>query len=176
MSETRTGFLLGIGSNIHPDENLAQIIFLLLNHFSTFSLSRVLRIPPIGMNSHRDFLNTVVFIETSMAEQDLKKICNDIEIKLGRDRNDPARKMKDRPAALDILTVATFPQDKTRSVTSITDEYFLYPLLEELFAFLSNTEYQSQQLGVSLNIEGLTFGQAATTIHWDTGTRNKRVG
>jgi len=175
MTQTRTGFLLGIGSNINPDENLSQIIALLFEHFPVFHLSRILRIPPIGMNSHRDFLNTVVFIETEMAENDLKQICNNIEIKLGRDREDPARKMKDRPADLDILTAATFPDDKERSAANITDEYFIYPLIDELFAYLSGSEYSAQQQGVTLEIGALSFGQTATTIHRDTGTRNKRV-
>lgn len=127
MKKTQTGYLLGIGSNINPDENIAQIIALLLEHFSTFSLSRIIRIPPIGMNSNLDFLNTVAFIKTDTREQELKEICNNIEIQLGRDRNDPTRKMKDRTADLDILTAITFPTDNTRSATDITDEYFLYP-------------------------------------------------
>jgi len=175
MKTEQSGFLLGIGSNINPDENFKQIIVLLLNSFPSLSLSRVLRIPPIGMNSHRDFLNTVVFIETSQSEQDLKAICNAIEIKLGRDRNDPARKMKDRPADLDILTHISFPDDKQREPADITDEYFIYPLLEELFAFLTGSDQPAQQPGVSLSTEGLTFGQTATTIHRHTSTSDKRV-
>lgn len=173
--KTQTGYLLGIGSNINPDENIAQIIALLLEHFSTFSLSRIIRIPPIGMNSNLDFLNTVAFIKTDTREQELKEICNNIEIQLGRDRNDPTRKMKDRTADLDILTAITFPTDNTRSATDITDEYFLYPLIDELFAYLSSTEYLPQQTGVELTINGLTFGQTATTIHGNTHTSNERV-
>jgi len=175
MSEAQTGFLLGIGSNIEPDENLSKIIALLFEHFPTLYLSRILRIPPIGMNSHRDFLNTVVFVETDMAEQTLKKICNDIEIKLGRDRDDPASKMKDRPADLDILTAATFPDDKNRAASSITDEYFIYPLLDEISAYLSGSNYSSKQQGVTLTLDKLSFGQAATTIHRDASASNKRI-
>ncbi len=175
MNEQRTGFLLGIGSNIEPDKNISQIIALLLNQFPTLYLSRILRIPPIGMNSHRDFLNTVVFVETDIAEQALKTLCNDIETHLGRDRNDPASKTKDRPADLDILTSASFPDDKARIASTITDEYFIYPLIDELFAYLSDTEYSTKQQGVALEINGLTFGQTATTIHWDASTSNKRI-
>ena len=175
MIKIRTGYLLGIGSNINPNENIAKIIVLLLDHFPSLSVSRVLEIPPIGMNSHRDFLNIVVFIETNMIEKSLKNICNNIEIKLGRDRADPGRKMKDRPADLDILTTATFPRDKTRSAADITDEYFLYPLLDEISAFLSEAEYIAQQQGVTIRVEKLTFGQAATTINRNADSRNKRV-
>lgn len=175
MSPTRTGYLLGIGSNINPDENLSRIIALLFDHFPVLHLSRILKIPPIGMNSHRDFLNTVVFIETDIVEQELKTLCNDIEIKLGRDRDDPASKMKDRPADLDILTSATFPDDKNRTASSITDEYFIYPLLDEISAYLSGSNYSSQQQGIMLTIDKLAFGQTATTIHRDASTSNKRV-
>lgn len=175
MTATRSGFLLGIGSNIDPDDNIAKIVWSLLKHFPMLEVSRVLKIPPIGMDSHRDFLNMVIFVETMLAHQGLKTICNDIEVKLGRDRDDPESKMKDRPADLDILTAISFPDDKHRTAESITDEYFLYPLINELFAFLLNTSYQTQQTGVIINIEGLTFGQSATTINGNAGTSDKGI-
>jgi 2-amino-4-hydroxy-6-hydroxymethyldihydropteridine diphosphokinase len=172
---SKTGYLIGIGSNIDPDDNISKIIALLLDYFPELHLSRVLRIPPIGMNSHLDFLNLVVFIETNMAEQDLKNICNDIEKILGRDRNDPARKIKDRPADLDILTEISFPKDISRTAAEITDEYFIYPLINELTAYLSGAEAQPQQSGVMINVSNLSFGQTATTIHRDTRSSNERV-
>lgn len=175
MSDTHSGYLLGIGSNIDPKDNIAKIIRLLLRQLPQLSLSRVLKIPPIGMNSQRDFLNVVVFIETEMAEMELKTICNDIEITLGRDRGDPARKTKDRTADLDILTKATFPDDGERMVSSITDEYFLYPLLEEINAYLSNRDYSAPQAGEEITVDGLTFGQTATTINRDASAGNERI-
>jgi len=175
MSDRRSGYLLGIGSNIEPQANIAKIICLLLRQFSRLSLSCVLKIPPIGMNSRRDFLNVVVFIETAMTQAELKTICNDIEITLGRDRGDPARKTKDRTADLDILTKSIFPDDGSRLVSSITDEYFLYPLLEEINAFLSNRDSSSKQAGETITVGDLTFGQTATTIDRDASTSNERV-
>jgi 2-amino-4-hydroxy-6-hydroxymethyldihydropteridine diphosphokinase len=148
-------------------------IRLLSSQLPKLSLSRVLKIPPIGINSQQDFYNVVVFIETAMTEIELKAICNDIEISLGRDRNDPDRKIKDRTADLDILTKAIFPDDASRLVSSITDEYFLYPLIEEINAYLSNRDYVPQQAGVNIIVGDLTFGQTATTINWDTSTSNK---
>lgn len=170
-----SGYLLGIGSNIDPDNNIAQIIDILLGYFPRFSLSRVLKIPPVGMNSSQDFLNVVIFIETDMAEEDLKTICNTIETQLGRDRNDPTRKMKDRTADLDILTSAQFPQDGERPARSITEEYFLYPLLDEIKAYLSDSQVDPLPVGVEINLEDLTFGQAATTIDRNAGSSDKRV-
>lgn len=168
MSSDGSGYLLGIGSNIDPDNNIAQIIDLLLDRFPALSLSRVLKIPPIGMNSSRDFLNVVVFIATDMLEVELKTICNTIETQLGRDRNDPTRKMKDRSADLDILTSVQFPQDAERSASSITDEYFLYPLLDEIKAYLSSSQLDGLPAGVEVKLNDLTFGQTATTVYRNT--------
>lgn len=175
MNKTQSGYLLGIGSNIEPEKNIALIISELVKSFDTLHLSRVLHIPPIGMNSNRDFLNLVVFIETDLAESELKQQCNQIEIALGRDRNDPHRKQKDRSADLDILATATFPDDAKRPASMVTDEYFLYPLLNELVAFLTDGNDQIAQQGQKIEIEDLSFGQTATTIHRDRSAGNKRV-
>ncbi|NQY27279.1 MAG: 2-amino-4-hydroxy-6-hydroxymethyldihydropteridine diphosphokinase [Piscirickettsiaceae bacterium] len=175
MPPSQSGYLLGIGSNIDPHQNIAQIIPLLLEKFPTLTLSRVLEIPPIGMNSQRDFLNVVMFIETDILEGELKAICNSIEIQRGRDRSDPHRGTKDRSADLDILTAIHFPDDANRPAHSITDEYFLYPLLDEISAYLMQSPFEIQQKGVEINIGHLTFGQAATTIHRDASTRDKRI-
>ncbi|NOQ94637.1 MAG: 2-amino-4-hydroxy-6-hydroxymethyldihydropteridine diphosphokinase [Methylophaga sp.] len=171
MSQVQSGYLLGIGSNIEPYNNIEQIIRLLLKHYPLLSLSRVLEIPPIGMNSQRDFLNVVVFIQTEQAEADLKTICNMIEVQLGRDRNDPARKTKDRPADLDILTKIQLPEEAERPAHLITDEYFLYPLLDEIIAHLMDKPFELQQAGVEISVNNLTFGQTATTINRNASTR-----
>ncbi len=174
MNDKR-GFLLGIGSNIAPESNVLSIIELLLEHFPTLHLSRVLRIPPVGMNTHKEFLNVVLFIETDMAESDLKAICNNIELQLGRDRTDPDRKMKDRCADLDILAAIALPSEQQRTPSQITDEYFLYPLIEELIAYLIKQPISLAQAGIKFEVNGLSFGEAATAINRDTRTRHKRV-
>jgi len=175
MHSTPSGYLLGIGSNINPHDNISQIIRLLLEHFPLLSLSRVLEIPPIGMNSQHDFLNVVAFIQTEKTELDLKAICNTIEVELGRDRSDPERKTKDRSADLDILITLDLPNDADRPAHLVTDEYFLYPLLDELIAHLLNEPHQLQQAGVEINVGNLTFGQTATTINRDASASHKRV-
>jgi 2-amino-4-hydroxy-6-hydroxymethyldihydropteridine diphosphokinase len=175
MPTSQSGYLLGIGSNIEPHDNIKKIMALLLEHYPQLTLSRVLSIPPIGMNSTRDFLNVVAFIETNDAEQDLKQICNSIEIILGRNRNDPQSKTKDRPADLDILTTINFPLDVAVAAHTITDEYFLYPLLDEVFGYLMGKPFDIVQPGITLSINNLTFGQSATTINRNADTRNKGI-
>lgn len=168
MATVAGGYLLGLGSNINPQHNFAAIIRQLLCHFDALYLSRVLHIPPVGMNSHRDFLNAVAFIETGMAETELKTICNQIETALGRDRDDPNSKLKDRPADIDILAYFNDDQDWQRPASSITDEYFLYPLINELCAYLTGaTTAPIMQKGTLVSIDGLTFGETAATIHRD---------
>ncbi|MEC9314569.1 MAG: 2-amino-4-hydroxy-6-hydroxymethyldihydropteridine diphosphokinase, partial [Pseudomonadota bacterium] len=71
MSQLTGGYLLGLGSNINPQQNFAAIVRHLLDHFDALHLSRVLHIPPVGMNSHRDFLNAVAFLETDIPEAEL---------------------------------------------------------------------------------------------------------
>jgi 2-amino-4-hydroxy-6-hydroxymethyldihydropteridine diphosphokinase len=172
---SRRGFMIGIGSNIEPETNIVQIVEQLLAAFSTLHISRVLQIPPIGMNTHNDFLNLVVLLETEMSEVELKSICNHIEINQGRDRTDPDRKMKDRCADLDILTAISLPEDAEREPADITDEYFLYPLIDELVAYLCGEADSLKQAGEPLHIDDLSFGQSATTINRNTGTRDKRI-
>jgi len=171
----QSGFLIGIGSNIKPHDNLVAIIDQLLEHFPRITLSRVLLLPPIGMNSPHDFLNVVVFIETAISADALKEICNTIETKQGRDRTDPTRKTKDRAADLDILSSAHYPEDYDLPPHSITDEYFLYPLLEEIAAYISGKHISLEQEGGSLMSMNLAFGQTATTIYRQTDTSNKRI-
>ncbi len=171
----QAGFLIGIGSNIEPHNNIIAIIEQLLEFFPRIILSRVLQLPPIGMNSQNDFLNVVAFIETTLSKDELKEIFNAIETKQGRDRSDPARNTKDRPADLDILTTVHYPHDYAIPTNEITDEYFLYPLIEELVATISGKPILLKQKGVALKRGSLAFGQTATTINRQTDSGNKRV-
>ena len=171
----RPGYILGIGSNINPEINIAKILSLLLTKFPMLMLSRIINIPPVGMNSHLHFLNVVVYIETDLASKELKSLCNDIETRLGRDRDDPASKIKDRTADLDILFHAKSTAQLHTPVSDITDEYFLYPLLEELTAYLLEKDSIIRQDGTQIQLDSLSFGQTATTIYRDAGTSHKRV-
>jgi 2-amino-4-hydroxy-6-hydroxymethyldihydropteridine diphosphokinase len=127
------------------------------------------------MNTHNDFLNLVIFIETDLSEPQLKEICNRIELSLGRDRTDPERKVKDRCADLDILSALSLPANAQTSPSAITDEYFLYPLIDELIGHLTNTPNVPNQTGVALSTLDLTFGETATTINRNTSPCHERV-
>lgn len=171
----RQGYLLGLGSNIEPLQNITAMMTALLSEFKQLSVSRVLKIPPVGMNSHRDFLNSIVFVETDLSEVALKHFCNQIEINLGRDRDDPLSKTKDRPADIDILRPLVIPDEADIAVSSITDEYFLYPIIRELLGYLNNTTEVSPPPGVLIETPELRFGETATTIHWNSRAGDKGV-
>lgn len=179
MSEARKGFLLGLGCNIAPEANMARMVNALLQHFDQLSLSSVVLIPPVGMNSHRDFLNAVAFLHTELDASSLKALSNQIEVELGRQRHDPDSKIKDRPADIDILAAMNLPEDLSRSPSSLTDEYFLYPLIAELLGYLSDEKTAGparQPIGRRLQIDDLFFGETPTTIYRNGDTIQKRVG
>lgn len=171
----RHGYLLALGSNIRPQENMAAMVTALVSKFKELNISRVLQIPPVGMNSYKDFLNTIVFIETHLSQLELKAFCNQIEINLGRDRDDPLSKTKDRPADMDILRALKLPDDAGVIVSNITDEYFLYPIIRELLGYLTETPEVVRPEGILIQAPQLRFGESATTIYWNRGAGNKRV-
>lgn len=175
MNRQRQGYILGLGSNISPQENMAAMILALIDRFNQITLSRVLEIPPVNMDSQRDFLNAVAFIETGATEAALKNQTNQIEIALGRDRDDPQSKTKDRPADIDILYPLKLPDGAQLSAATITDEYFLYPVIEELFCYLMESPSPDIQSGVSVDIPPLRFGKSASTIYRDAGTGDIRI-
>ncbi len=169
-------YLLGVGSNIDPDRHIPLIIVALLVEFPALHLSRVVRIPPVGMNSNQCFLNVVVSVETPLTQAALKKKCNAIEVSLGRDREDETRKTKDRTADIDILM--PFCRETVSDIvpSEVTEEYFLYPLIAELCAFLAGAPApEVLQAGVCLQASGSTFGETATTIYRDAGAGDERI-
>ena len=175
MTASYSGYIIGLGSNIEPFDNISRAIDQLLTIFGEIHISTVLTIPPIGMNSSQNFLNAVLFIETTLSEPELKQHCNRIEESLGRDRSDPKRKIKDRPIDIDILAPATFPDDADRKTNSITDEYFLYPLIDDLSIFLLGNTSPLLQQGEDIKVGKLSFGQSATTINRNADTRYEGV-
>ena len=168
-------YILGLGSNIQPIKNMALMVKALLPHIDCITLSRVLTTPPVGMNSHRHFLNAVAYIESVSTADQLKIITNQIEAEMGRDRSDPDKKHKDRPADIDILCCGSLAEFSQKPASAITDEYFLYPLIEELMAYLVGGSTANMPQGVKIDIAGLLFGEAPTAIYRDADAGQKRV-
>lgn len=172
---SRHAYIIGLGSNIQPVENMALMVKALLPHLRCITLSRVLTTPPVGMNSHRHFLNAVAYIESSLKADQLKIITNQIEAEMGRDRSDPDKKHKDRPADIDILCCGSLAEFSQKPASAITDEYFLYSLIEELLAYLRDDSPANMPHGVKVDFAGLLFGEAPTAIYRDADTSQKWI-
>lgn len=165
---TRTsGYFISIGSNIEPQDNIVRIVSELLTLFPRVLISPVIQTKPQGMESTRDFLNAVLFVETAMDAEILKTAFNDIEKRLGRNRADPKRKLKDRTADLDILFHQPASAERI-SADDLPSEAYIRPLviilasamgLEPVRPLPALTDVQTLSFGQE------SFGQAPAAIY-----------
>jgi 2-amino-4-hydroxy-6-hydroxymethyldihydropteridine diphosphokinase len=81
--------IIGIGSNIHPYENIYNAVKVLEERFEVLYCSAFSRTAPIGMCNQPDFLNGAVLIQTILNEEDVTTCLKRIEDLLGRDRSIP---------------------------------------------------------------------------------------
>jgi pteridine reductase len=109
------GYFVGLGSNLEPATNLPRAIERLTRFAGGIDVSRVVQTSPVDLQSSRQFLNAVAYLETDLDYVKLKAQLNSIETELGRNRADPDRARKDRTIDLDILL--QIPA-RARSVTS----------------------------------------------------------
>ncbi len=93
--------ILGIGSNINPNENIDQAIILLSEVSHVDKLSEIKVTKPIGITDQPDFSNGAVAITTDLNKTELQNQLKLIENKLGRDRSRP--KFGPREIDLDIV-------------------------------------------------------------------------
>ena len=93
--------VIGLGSNIDPEDNLEQAVLELKLRFKVSKRSQWTRTKPIGIQDQADFYNGALLMETELEQQRLKKELKRIEDLLGRDRSLP--KFGPRTIDLDIL-------------------------------------------------------------------------
>ena len=93
--------IIGIGSNIEPEQNIAVALFFLRQEQDFVSVSRLVKTSPIGIPDQPDFLNGAAKILTTMEIADFKSYLKDIEERLKRDRTAP--KFGPRTIDLDIV-------------------------------------------------------------------------
>ena len=163
------GFIVGLGSNVASERNVAAVLNALLLHFAQVLLSRVVYTAPEGVASTQWFVNAALFIPCDLGADALKQICNRIEIELGRDRTHPQRKWRDRPADLDILHHC---DDVSACEGWQVKERYLAPLVDELLAYIQNRTppiNPATTVHLYLNDAALSpsLGQTPTTIYRD---------
>lgn len=93
--------IIGIGSNIDADENIAKALDLLETDFRGISISELVKTKPIGILNQADFVNGAVRIETTLEQKELQSYLKKLEDLLGRDRTAP--KFGPRTIDLDIV-------------------------------------------------------------------------
>ena len=93
--------IIGIGSNINPEKNIAAALFFLRQEQEFVSVSSLIKTSPIGIPDQPDFLNGAAKILTTMEIADFKSYLKYIEDRLKRDRTAP--KFGPRTIDLDIV-------------------------------------------------------------------------
>ncbi|WP_297089245.1 2-amino-4-hydroxy-6-hydroxymethyldihydropteridine diphosphokinase [uncultured Draconibacterium sp.] len=93
--------IVGIGSNINADENIAKMLEILKGEVKVLQVSAMIKTKPIGIENQSDFTNGAVKIVTLQDRESLNKLLKKIEDQLGRDRSVP--KFGPRTIDLDIL-------------------------------------------------------------------------
>lgn len=153
-------FFLSLGSNQNPAKNVPLMVQALLQVSPTIDISRVVRTEPSGFDSQLLFFNLAARIESTMDAKKLKQTLNQIEENLGRDRSDPNKKLKDRPADIDILFQLQ-QQERNIPLSWLPPEPYVRPTLLELVHFLKLDCVESPPIlpkGVALKIGDHPFG------------------
>ncbi len=93
---------LALGSNIHPEENLARAVALLAERFPNLAVSSAWQSPPADGSDQPDYLNAAVRIRTGLTPEELLAgVIAPIEQQLGRRRT--ADKFAPRTIDIDLV-------------------------------------------------------------------------
>jgi 2-amino-4-hydroxy-6-hydroxymethyldihydropteridine diphosphokinase len=90
--------IIGLGSNIDPERNIASARKILAEEFHVLKESTFIRTKPIGYQEQDDFINGSVYLETGLPQEELKHKLKDLEKQLGRE----ASKIKFGPRTIDL--------------------------------------------------------------------------
>lgn len=93
--------VLGIGSNIDADINVAKALEFLEREFEIVKVSPFIKTKPIGLINQPDFTNGAVRLKTEFNQEQLTVYLKKLEDKMGRDRTGP--KFGPRCIDLDIV-------------------------------------------------------------------------
>jgi len=93
--------IVGIGSNVEPEKNIAKMLKLLANEVVIVQVSKIVKTKPIGIANQPDFSNGAVRIKTEKGMDELNQLLKSLEDQMGRDRTQP--KFGPRTIDLDIM-------------------------------------------------------------------------
>ena len=151
-------YYLSIGTNLAADKNAVAIVKSLIKAFGRIYLYPFIRTQPENMHTSNEFYNSVVLISTTHDNISLKKKLNNIEVSLGRNRDDPNRSIKDRPADIDILKSHNAPLSSSAPISA--EESYVQTVLACSGDMVDLSDY------------GLPFTNRPASIDLDAGTGN----
>ena len=93
--------ILGVGSNIEPEQNIKKMLSLLSNDHELRKHSSWIKTAPIGIKDQDDFINGAVLLKTKLDWEAFTQYLKQLEDKMGRDRSLP--KFGPRVIDLDII-------------------------------------------------------------------------
>jgi 2-amino-4-hydroxy-6-hydroxymethyldihydropteridine diphosphokinase len=93
--------ILGIGSNIQPEQNIQKMLSFLSKDHLLKKHSKWIKTSPIGIKDQDDFINGAVHLKTDLGWEEFTRYLKQLEDKMGRDRSLP--KFGPRVIDLDIV-------------------------------------------------------------------------
>jgi 2-amino-4-hydroxy-6-hydroxymethyldihydropteridine diphosphokinase len=93
--------VIGVGSNIAPEENIPKARLQLAQRFKVIKESSFVRTKPVGQTNQADFVNGVILIEVREGYDETRVILKTIEQEMGRVRNE--NKYEPRVIDFDII-------------------------------------------------------------------------
>ncbi|TWA71553.1 2-amino-4-hydroxy-6-hydroxymethyldihydropteridine diphosphokinase [Azospirillum brasilense] len=169
-----TGHILGIGTNLDPERNAARIAARLADLFGRVLLSRFYRTAPVGMASAHPFVNYVAYVPSALDPACCKGLCVGIELALGRDRDHPGCKTRDRPADIDLIgrVGRSFPAD---GLAALRPDPYLAAPFAEIAALLTGKPVPPPQGDLcatplpGCSVGSPRLGETPATVHRDDG-------
>jgi len=79
--------IIGIGSNINPEENIANALNILRAENDVIGVSAFIKTAPVGVSDQPEFLNGAIKIITDNEIKDYKIYLKKVEDRLKRDRS-----------------------------------------------------------------------------------------
>lgn len=104
-------YLLGLGSNIDPEQHLLKAREALASFSIICAESPILKSAPVGDTFHFEFKNQLLVVSSELLPGPMKQRLQQIEVALGREPKNPSRKAKDRTIDIDILCTAATEAD-----------------------------------------------------------------
>lgn len=153
-------YVISIGSNIQPEQHVAEAISILAKTFGSLYLYPRVYTQAELIESSNVFINSVLVVKTQLSASALKAELCRIEELLGRDRNDPKRSIKDRSCDLDIICSQPLWSEAWK--TELTESY-----IQQVF------DPASKQAPIQLGCQ--LFSERPAAVYFQAQTSDKFI-